>query len=378
LQTINSLSHSRSPWDQPLTRALFLLAVLLLHACTSSNITSTPRTRLGSLPFPGPFTLYALADPDDLGFNHYAANPTFSSKHEHGHGILYTQRAGFLDMAHLREAMDWTWYAHAQVAHALTEQKTSLDLPGYDGSSFHLTFNYPPLWHSLPDQQRESLIDELALRIGQHVAFNAMTWHEIVTWYGYKTTLILPEQQSSFTYEDTVSHMVGIYAAADALRHSTGSWDSDATAALTQQLEDLAVVSPHQAAVAVEAVRNQWWKAGHCIRRNLDIGQDGAPIRPWLVREMPGSDAPPVLLVLPTLSDVQGQDFSEFWSMTIRPSRLIPASVRNVSPAPDHLINPKTHYPILIQHIRKDMQKRFGPNADKPYNDWPTTTQPAD
>jgi hypothetical protein len=327
-----------------------------------------PHTRLGSLPFPGTFTLYTLADPNDLGRAHYDAGPNFFTQHEHGHGILYTRRAGFIDLAHVRESMDWSWYAWGQVSRALTRQQAILELPGYDGCAFRLNFNYPPYWASLDDQERQRLINELALRIGERVAFNAMTWHEIITWYGYKTTLVLPEQQSSFTYEDTVSHMVGIYAADDAMRNPAGTWDEDATRSLDKQLDLLGVVSPGDAEMAVYAVQRLWWENGHCIRRNLDIGQDGAPIRPWLVRGMPWGESKPAEFFLPAFSDVHGRDLSGFWSMTIKPSLLTPKPVQSVSSLPGHLIDPEVHFPILVEKIKQDMKKRFGPNADMPYD----------
>ncbi len=351
-----------------------VLTLLIALLAGLAGCSSAPRTRLGALPCPGTFTLYELADPSNLGPARYESTPRFGEVDECERGIIYTRRAGFLDLAHLRETMDWSWYASRKVAKALQTRQPSVAFEGYDGCLFTLTFNYPHDWDTLSLSEKQHIEAQLSRKIGELVAYHAMTWHEIITWFGYRTTLIIPEDGSSFTYEDTMSHLVGIYAADDALRNSTGNWDKDATHSLKKQLDHLGVVSQDEASDIVHLVKNQWWKDGVCIKRNLDLGRDAGGIQPWLVRGAPGSrlaDSPAEFFPLPSLSNIAGKDYTGFWRMTIKPTLLIPDEVKTVSSAAHHNIDPDVHFPILMDRIRKEMKHKFGPMVDRPYNDWP-------
>ena len=54
--------------------------------------------------------------------------------------------------------------------------------------------------------------------MGPYMAYTMVTWHEILTWFGYKSVGIVPEYHSSFSWEDTYSNLLGTVLAARALR----------------------------------------------------------------------------------------------------------------------------------------------------------------
>ncbi len=342
-----------------------MIALMWLTGCALSE----PRTRLGGLPCPGPLTLFELADPEHLGTHRYGNLPHLFGSDECGHGILYTRRAGFLDMAHVRESMDWSRYVFIRVGRALRDHSTTLNLDGYDNCPFRLLFHYPIDWDVMAPDRRERIINELSLRIAHRVALDALTWHEIITWFGYGTTVVWSEKASAFTYEDTMSHVIGMLAADDALRHPAVSWNRDATRALGEELVRVGVVSKEEAERAVELVKGKWWADGQCIRRMLDVGLAGDRIHPWLVRGIPGGDEPPQAFALPTLRDVEGRDFAGFWSMTIEPSWLIPAPVCACCEGKPRYIDPAIHFPVLMEKIRKEVKAELGPTADQAYDE---------
>ena len=83
-----------------------VLGAACAGGCASSA--GAPRMRLGSLPFPGVFSLYEEANPDDMGV--HCAGTTLArigQKGERERGTLYTRRAGFIDVSHMRESIDW-------------------------------------------------------------------------------------------------------------------------------------------------------------------------------------------------------------------------------------------------------------------------------
>src|SRR4051794_16399068 len=100
---------------------------------------SLPRDRLGCLPFPGLMTLYATADPARLGRHRYEDLPRLFQEDEAGRGIIYTERAGFVDLAHVRIAIDWTRYCAHAVRDALEARQGGVDLTCAEGDVFHVT-----------------------------------------------------------------------------------------------------------------------------------------------------------------------------------------------------------------------------------------------
>src|SRR5690242_5672973 len=127
----------------------FLLFLLLAIAAGGCDAPGTPHDRLGALPFPGPLTLNATADPKNLGPHRYERSllpfPPISTER----GIVYTADAGFVDLAHCNETIDWTRYYAEKVRALLERGASSGELAGPNYSRFHFTFNYPPGWDVL-------------------------------------------------------------------------------------------------------------------------------------------------------------------------------------------------------------------------------------
>src|SRR5436190_23969737 len=116
--------------------ALFAFSCVLgmgsLGGCASSAAADAPRDRLGCLPFPGPMTLYTVADPARLGHHRSGRWPKPFADDEKERGILYTTRAGFLDLAHVRIAIDWTHYSTVAAREAVTAGRADFDVAGPD------------------------------------------------------------------------------------------------------------------------------------------------------------------------------------------------------------------------------------------------------
>jgi hypothetical protein len=344
-------------------------AICIFTLATVNCAHDAPRLRRGGLPNPGLLTLFSLADPDHLGTTRYERRPPFLGTYECGHGILYTERAGFLDMAHIRMAMDWSRYVAQKVATALARQSGEVILARQDDSAFRISFAYPADWQSFPDSTRTRLTAELSRRIGERVALDIGTWHELITWFGFGSFYFVTEKASAFTYEDIASHAIAIQAADVALHGEGAAWNTNATRALNEELTKLGVVSRARARTAVELVRNKWWTHGVCIKRLVDIGDTDGSIHPWLVRGMPGGDQPAEAFRIPTLNDVDGRDFTGIYTLTITPGRHIPKEIRAVLPGHPSTIEPSRDFPYLLEEVRQQVKRQFGPTADQPYDD---------
>jgi hypothetical protein len=203
--------------------------------------------------------------------------------------------------------------------------------------------------------------------MSQRLVYLMGIWYEAVTWMGYKSSVVVAEDRSSFTYEDTMSHMVAVMVVGRALRDTKHGYNEAVTIALRQVIDELGPVSIAKANEAVGLVEGKWWKDGMSLKRYLDVGLDDETIEPWLV---PGLDAcsvkRPPSYSLPSMANVSGRDFSNFYTVAIEP-RIAEASwldrVFNYTPA---RLDVKADLPRVMAKIREEMAATEGPDLDNP------------
>jgi hypothetical protein len=257
--------------------ALFVACLIVLVGCGHAG---APRYRLGSLPFPGPFTLYAAAT-GDLGGHHYGDQPREGAAREVGRGTLYTCHAGFVDVAHLRESIDWTRHVYERVLAAFAERAPRLVFEGPDDTHYELGFDYPPQWAALSrDEQRRA-----AIRIAQRSSLLIMTWHEVLTGSGYKTTGVVSERRSAFTYDDMSAHVIGVGVAGQALA-DTDAFDRAVTHALATRLAALGMVDHACLDQALELVEGTWWHGRFALRLQRETGRFAGQLEPFVIEDL--------------------------------------------------------------------------------------------
>lgn len=323
-----------------------------------------PRSRVGSLPFPGMFTLYDVADPERLGPHQSHTTPGSLWNDETERGTLYTMRAGFLDLAHLRIAIDYTRFCAVEVRRAIGMNKSEWSLAGPNGSVFHLQFNYPQDWSSLPTERRQQLEEEVSIRCGARLAYLMLTWHEVASWFGYRTVFFVDESQSAFTYDDSMAHLIGARVAAQALHDRSRPFDEAVTVALRAELRNLQAATPEQTRFAVEAVRGKWWAGGEPLRRQTDVGLTTGVIEPWLAPDLPfARGIKPRPFALPNLYDLLGVDAPTFCEVAIEPRLREMARARAALPDRPTWFDEKRDLPELIQMVATEMRKKYGPDA---------------
>jgi len=362
--------------------SIALIALPILAGCASRG-DDEPRDRLGALPYPGPMTLYESADPAALGQHRYESKPRWFHTDETEHGIIYTTRAGFVDLAHMRITIDLARYCTEHVRRAIRNGASSVPLETLEGSVFFVNLHFPDNWPPRADDPRElAIADEVAIRTGQRIAYRMMVWHEFITWFGYRSVAFLDESPSAFTYDDTMSHVIGLRVAGRALRDKSPgrSYDEAVTLALNDELANLGAVSPAETDRAADAVERTWWTLSGTSTRNLAIGLDDDPIRPWLVPGFDPDHTAPAAFELPSLKNVAGRDFSGFYSIAIDPRIFVAWRIRHVLPNHPALIDCDRDYPILLHVTGEQMRERAIATATEPPSRirLAATTMPAD
>lgn len=323
---------------------------------------SAPRGRIACLPSSTMGVRYP--DPFALGNHSYG----FSTSERNG--IVYTCRGGYIDITHLRKLADWTAYLTSRLHEALLLNHVEFSFRMREASLYHARIVYPPSWRNLPADDRDALAREVAIDLAQYLAYTGSTWHEILTWFGYKGAGIWPEYQSAFSWEDNYSNVLGCRIGAAALRDADRDFERAVTGLLDAELQTLGVQSRRTARQAAESVRN-WWFTGslwscRIIKRHLDIGLDDGIVTPWLIPDLAQCNRTvPQEYPVPTLSAVEQRGFAVRFE--IEPKEWERTKILRIIQG-DHerpgRIEPARHFGAIIEHIRGQAVARYGPLVD--------------
>jgi hypothetical protein len=285
-----------------ITWAGIALSVAILNGCTVSG---QPRTRLGSYATSTPGTNFLGID--DLGKHCYGS---FLFEHN---GIAYTCRGGHIDIAHLRIAADYVKYLYNLTRkHLLNDESEFTFKLNVEPSRYFVTLKYPDNWKTLPRKEKEKIAREMSLELSQYFTYTMTTWHEILTFYGYKCMYFLPEEPSAFSWEDIYSNLLGTKLGAQALQSNDYGYNKAMTILIKRELEELQIQSAKTAWQAAEKMRGKWFRGFvfiDMIVRNMDIGLENGLVTPILV---PGAceDAKPRPYPVPTLDTLNKYGFT--------------------------------------------------------------------
>jgi hypothetical protein len=319
-----------------------------------------PKPRMGGLPYPGAFTFFDPVDAGDLGDHAYAGQT--GSKSEKDRGMVYTCRGGFIDIAHARKTIDLCKFAAVRFELALMNDWSAFQIKSREPSIYYVRLQYPAFWKSLPAPEKQALAHQLSIRLAQRMAMTMVTWHEVLTWYGYQASGIFPEKQSAFTYDDTGTHAFGVLVGGRALSDSR-EWDQAVTAAMSSTLRELGAVTPSQTLAAAQRVEGAWWSGFEPLKRQVESGLD-RPVEAWIVRGLPFCrDAVPHQYQPPEIGSIQGRDFRGLVRVEIDPNTGQANDIRRAVPGHPSLIDVDKHLPLILEQIRRES----GATALRPY-----------
>jgi len=342
-----------------LSIVVFLLTVAL--ASIGCQDGPKPRSRLGTYPTS---TLGAnFSNPQALGRHGYQ----FSLSEKNG--IVYTCRGGHIDLAHLRIAADWTAYLTGKSYRHLMGSDTQFSYKlAVDRSRHYVELSYPSDWSQRSEQERAAAAEEVAAALGPQLAFNLTTWHEILTWFGFKCMGLPTAFSSAFSWEDSFSNLLGTHLAARALRDTERSFDEAMTVALTEELEKLGTVPADVAKRATNQVKGDWFTGSSLffvdiIERNFDIGLADGMVTATLLPDISEcKGAVPASYPAPRLDVLAQHGFSV--KLEIEPHEWEKNAILAVA-YPDaerrgKRVEPAVHFARIMEHIRRDAIRRYG------------------
>ncbi len=273
-------------------------------------------------------------------------------------GIAYTCRGGHIDVAHVRKGADCTAYLAAVTLDHLQKGEALFRCKLMEPSVYFVTLTFPSDWDRLDEAERERIARGVAVRLGQHLAFTSLTWHEIITWFGYRPRPHVSEFPSAFSWEDTYSNLLGAHVAGMALQDESRAYDEAVTFALEEKMKELAGQSLAVARQSSEAMRGIWytstWISTRIRRRDLDVGSDDGYVTPCLVPSVAVCEGKqPYPLAIPSLDYLAEHGFSVRVEMEPRVWEM--RKIRKVLAAAGcpavECLDPAVHFPIIISHI---------------------------
>ncbi|MDO8303682.1 MAG: DUF4056 domain-containing protein [Sedimentisphaerales bacterium] len=331
--------------------AIACIAAVAAAIVGGCSFNGQPRIRTGSYATTTLGTNFI--DPNELGKHSYQT--PFNEKN----GIVYTCRGGHIDIAHVRIAADDVRYLYYLTRKNLMAAAPEFTFKATEGPSrYYVHLKYPNYWQSLSRNDKKLIANEVSLEVSLYLSYTMMTWHEILTWFGYKSTGIFPEFPSAFSWEDNYSNIVGARLGVQAVADQEHDFDEALTAALKQELEYLGVQSAVTAQAAAEKMKGTWWEGTPFLvyvemkERNMDIGLADGFITPTLVPDV-CKGATPRSYPAPTLKAFLIYGFS--MKLEVEPKEFEKAAILKIA-YPDgkrKRIEPAIHLPQIMDYIKK-------------------------
>lgn len=211
---------------------------------------------------PVPFYMLGnLVDLNALGVHSYndssltgVANITGLSREKLG--VMYSNKGGFLDIAHIRDTADNALYLFTQIYPRLG-QPFSLAL---SSELFERRIQFFPADISkLTPVQRYTL----AAYMASYAAYQMAVWHEVAQWYGFQSVPGFSEEISAFSPEDLYSNLLGARIATSVILEgnavSVEQYNHAMQFALPKALLALDGVSIAESKAKFQAIDGVWW-----------------------------------------------------------------------------------------------------------------------
>jgi hypothetical protein len=272
-------------------------------------------------------------------------------------GIAFTLKGGHIDLAHTRKYAEWS-QEYAKISSSnLRENNSEFSFKGTEPAKYHVKIKYPQNWQNIDENRKNEIIENVAAELGPYFSYMPSIMHETLTWFEWRSTLIVPEFSSAFSWEDRFSDTLGCYIGGLALKDKRHNPADAINLLLENEFKRLGIQSEEVCKQAVKNVEGKWYKTGglggDMLMRNLDIGEIDNRVSPCIppIRECIGIK--PWECPIPQLKYVKEMGFDI--QVEISPSAKREVFQRILG---KEKINPETDYPKIMDYIRKDAARK--------------------
>ena len=276
----SALLNAFSIEDFPLAR----LPEAVRPCCAFGN---AQKVKIGSVQVP--FFRYAnTLDANKIGPHSYEAG-TFSfakgspngQRGSENNGQIYTLRGGFIDLAHVRDTADNAIALFYRI-HPQLGQAIKIQLPSEIGPRF-INIDAIDVSELNPRQQ-----SELAASIAVRLAYFMAEAHEIAQWNGYRSWAPWSEEVSAYSPEDIYSNMLGAKIALALLNNNLTMtrelYNQHMSTWLDASMNWLEPVSRQQTNALFDITDGIWWDSEQAmpskfmlLKRHYLLGDQQSP-----------------------------------------------------------------------------------------------------
>ena len=258
-----------------------------------------------------PFNASNIVDLSNIG-NHNA--------NDEKNGLIYSGKAGFLDLGHIRELCDLTKHVYDQIV-------------ANNGSPLTIkTLHGEAVFYS-------SLAQNIWLPAAMAIAYTDSVGYEIYTYRIFK----LGNHHSSFSPEDLCSNFLGTIVARRAISTGKG-FNTEVTKKLNQLIQDLDGQNQAESLKAFDLIKKRWvnFNGARSVLKNSYLRRRNFTQTPWKTGH--SSDSPTPTWVITPLPNYSYYDYTHTAGRSI----------------------PQSRFASEITSIRIDAKKRYGANYDRP------------
>lgn len=232
---------------------------------------------------------------DTLGHHHYNDSALTAVKdlvglNDEKSGLIYTHRGGFIDIAHVRDTADNTFYLFSKIYPELGRSVRFFYSEELGLRRVQINAFTPPA----SMVQRYTLAAWLAGKI----AFELAQWHEIAQWYGFQSVPGFSEEISAFSPEDLYSNLLGARLAINVILQGHAGSVEDYDKAMDEQIHSalvgLGVVTREETEKKFREVDGDWWNSKRrvpdkflVLRRNYILSDNRLPTPVPFEKAMP-------------------------------------------------------------------------------------------
>jgi hypothetical protein len=303
-----------------------------------------------------------MIGPENIG--HHSFGGVGAGKRKNGfsreqNGLTFSCKAGFIDLAHLRDNADWTAHLIWLLPKYLgTGQFAAVRREG--GAKRGLFFP------ELPASEIRSLTESDIALIAQKISYEFSVWHEIITGLGaHVTAPFVKEISSSFSVEDSFSNLLGTWLGARAALDAR-PYNDAMTEVLAETLEELRALPLEKTIEAHQAVKDIWWRQrifpfkGVGMKRQMQVYGELKPFIPAATGKFGCSPSDqPITLAVP------GVELDRYFQIRIVPNRPTGRKIRKILGRRVGFLTQKD-FPALIEGVRERFSHFLEKDFDQP------------
>ncbi|EAN4330388.1 DUF4056 domain-containing protein [Salmonella enterica subsp. enterica serovar Oslo] len=222
---------------------------------------------------------------DTLGKHHYNDSALGAVKNivglsEEKNGLVYTHRGGFIDIAHVRDTADNTFYIFSRILPELGQRWRYFYSEELGVRRVQLQAFTPP--SSMPERYT------LAAWLAGNLAFQLAQWHEIAQWYGFQSVPGFSEEISAFSPEDLYSNLLGARLAINVIllgkAGTVEAYNAAMDGAIRHALLQLGIATETETERKFRELDGDWWNSKRrvpdkflVLKRNYNLDHDRLP-----------------------------------------------------------------------------------------------------